>query len=239
MNDVIIPRIWSPNPNAVAYELEKTSKVPHYRAVFKTKDRYKKDKGFATVAAIPILFSYASGLDSFPSVEDASIYLYKFCEPEYKHTQDAKNRTIKLTYDFFREMHTYGLLTQNNAFGKVGYEAGKDLGYNVDFTATLQSYLSHFVKSNDNNDFGIQSTVRASFNVDYDVVKARRRSKNEMKEWRGQVFELSNRTNKTIERTRSGVWLLTQKHIHQLIEEITGGGSQSAGVMVKLPGFDE
>ena len=82
-----------------------------------------------------------------PKVVTKGSHLVKTCtdwEQASKNDKEAnKNRALKLTMDFYRDLHTMGLLSLK--FASVVYERGLDISYNVDYKVTLKKHLFAFM----------------------------------------------------------------------------------------------
>jgi len=177
---------------------------------------------------IPELFSYCYKLGRFPRIEELYNHTMGLCDPEYKNEEEIKFRGKKLSLDFAREMHTFGLLQISRMFGVVKYGKSYDLNYNVDFLGRLVSWF------NIKDEVGIQSMMRANFNNDvWSNIKSQRRMRRGTKEFDGTIYELSNRKIKDIKNIK-GLWLFTDKHIKELKDQIIDEGCEEIGIQTEF-----
>ena len=93
--------------------------------------------GYQHVAVIPALYAYITELQQVPTPEEACRHLWPLREVDDKRKEETRERTIKLVLDFFRELHTFGLLAKHNAFGLVTYAGATDVDLGVDYTARM------------------------------------------------------------------------------------------------------
>jgi len=230
-------RIFYPDPDEVVYQLER-SPMKKYAFSHNPGD----DFGFASVAAMPILYRYTIQLKKVPTILNSVNHLVKFAEP---HRDDQggqiKMRAYKLIQDYFRELHTFGLLAQE--FASVSYEKGLDIGYNVDFVTQLRSRLVNQLYRKVDQ-IGIQAQMMHSKRWrgqgrNFLDIKARRRAKRQQrKEWDGAIFYLTNKSRRAA-RIVNGVWLFGEDHVSDLVDEVVDTFSQdndqSIGVLAEYP----
>jgi hypothetical protein len=217
MNDNF--RIFLPNPDNVAYELEQA------RLKYPPNDR-RNDWAFAKTPVMPICYKYVVLKGEIPPIAELGNFVIKSAWPNLsEHSEPHRNsvhtRARKLVMDFYRDLHTMGLLGLK--FGSVTYERGMDISFNVDYIVTPKRYLFVFENVPRNEKLAVASAMmhpRNWRNPENDIAeKKRRRERRGCKEWGGEIFWLTNMTRQ-FHRSVNGVWLFGQAHINDLLEDI-------------------
>lgn len=232
MSEVIV---YSPNPADVAYRLQQAN----WRYI-NTANR-NDDWAYSKISAIPILFQYVATRKEIPTLDECCHHLWQYhnSEPIDKAittatkaamTNMAKDRTRKLVMDFFRELHTFGLLSHHQLFGSVRYAKGEDIYLNVDFTAMPSLVLASVVVNR--HPIGIQSAMRNKWSDEqFTMLKERRKTKRDCDHgtWDGPIYWLTNKDNPNVLRA-GGCWLFTPKHIDDLVEQMKPSGESRVAI---------
>lgn len=177
--------------------------------------------GWSKFAVIPGLYNWTAQHRRFPSAAEGVQFLMDKCEAPYKKDPGVVNRAHKLYMDFAREMHTMGLLQRCPILGYVEYQKALDLGFNVDYIASVVSYLLKAGHTADSQ-VGIQAAMRAQRiegGDPWDLLKQARRSRRGSKEWEGKLYLISNRERDPWRKV-NGCWLFGPDHIKDLANEI-------------------
>jgi len=223
VNDIIV---YSPNPRDVEYRLRQAD----WR--YANSATRGDDWVYNNFAVIPELFKYVATQKEIPSLEDCARYLWQYKNNSYitENAEPGKGqnalvcvaraRTKKLVMDFYRELHTYGLLSHHMAFGNVRYAKGEDIYRNVDFTAMPSLVMAEVILVR--QPIGIQSAMRSKWDDDqFSKLKAKRKlSQNRSEDyWDGPLYWLTNKNNPNVTKA-GGCWLFTEQHISELIEQM-------------------
>lgn len=222
--------IYYPNPSEIVYRLTEANW------------KYVNDRGsdfaYSNVTAIPLLFAYVVERERMPSAADCANYLWGFrAKALIKTGRDnelARMRTRKLVQDFFRELHTFGMLAQSNLFGSVRYAKAEDIDLGVDYTAILSTKLAV-----DSDRLGIQSAMRVNWKNDQftKIKEGRRGSRGSEKKWTGPIYWITNENRR--EESVGGVWLFTPEHVQDLVEEILGKSlSDTVAIQIRMEGVE-
>ena len=213
-------RIFSVHPEAVEYELRQIS------GDYNNSKTRSDDIGFAHTAAIPVLYKYTVKIARTPSYDELLSHLMQYCEEKYRNDPRAEARARKLVKDFYRDLHTFGLLTHGPIFASVAYQKGLDIRYNVDFLASLQKpMLIQCLEPQES--VGVQAAMLHPRNWEkegedfIDLKQRRRRKRRETIEWKGKTYWLTNK-DRYYDKAIGGVWLFGPDHIRDLVEEIKG-----------------
>lgn len=210
--------IWAPDPGEVEYKLTHTS-------VSYPKNVREINFGYAKVQVIPTLYKYVCSQGEVPEVNGLCKYLWQFHEFNPEREAEAKLRTEKLVLDFYRELHTFGLLAKHNAFGMVRYSKATDIDMGVDYLARISQMILSMTPRTP-KEVGIQSAIGAkhAYSADgyYQSLKNNRKVSRGAKAWDGPVYWLTNENRPALVSKPSGVWLFTYLHIADLVEEISG-----------------
>lgn len=232
MNDIIV---YSPNPADVVFRLQQAN-WPYINSASRN-----DDWAYSKVSAIPVLFQYVATRKEIPTLDECCHHLWKFCNTgpidnattpaaRAEKTKMARERTKKLVMDFFRELHTFGLLSHHQLFGSVRYAKGEDIYLNVDFTAMPSLVLASVVM--ERHPIGIQSAMRNRWsNDEFTMLKERRKTRRDYDHgtWDGPIYWLTNKDNPKVLRA-GGCWLFTQKHIDDLVEQMKPGRESKVAI---------
>lgn len=227
-------RIFIPNKDEVLFQLGKSNWG------------YVNDRGtdwaFCNMAVYPTLFNLVVTRGAIPSLSDAVSYLCSArLDTDDREYSDRDKRAIfarakKLTQDFYRDLHTMGLLSSK--FGNVIYQKGLDIGMNIDFEAMLKSYLFNMrATAAVPSVVGIQSAMmhprewRKPNNHIHN--KEKRRQSRGATPYSGKVFWLTNQT-RPYASSVGGVWLFGDKHVSDLIEDIKAEHSDTEPITVGI-----
>ena len=220
--------IWCPNPTDIESRLGQTRvKYPkNVRAV---------NYGYAGVQVIPTLYGYVSEQGEVPTVEAMCRHLWQYHEDDPKREEEAQRRTEKLVLDFYRELHTFGLLVRHDAFGLVRYSKAVDIDLGVDYLARISQVLLRTAPRTPSQ-IGIQAAMGARHAFEaggyYQQQKARRKSARGAQGWHGPLYWLTNEHRPATVVQPSGVWLFTRRHIADLVEQVSP--SHEVAVSVKM-----
>jgi len=204
--------IFYPSPQDVEFRLKE--------AGWKYINNRAGDFTYAQFAAIPALFEYVVECKRVPPLLDLAKHLWQFRAKGIRTDKDielAKGRTRKLVQDFYRELHTFGLLAQSTIFGSVRYAKVEDITLGVDYTAVL----SLAIPSNEEA-IGIQAAMRDNWTNDVftSMKQARQNRRNSSEKWDGPIYLLTDKHRSHV--SLGGVWLFTQDHVNDLMYEIIG-----------------
>ena len=171
----------------------------------------------------PVLYKYIVNNGKASDADTLLAHLMSHCDPRYIDDERALNRAKKLVCDFYRDLHTYGLLSHEPFFASVAYQKGLDLRFNVDYVVEVRSLILDRCL-NPTRENAVQSAMMAPWNWDKEdnfinLKRRRRIRRGNMKEWTGPIYWL---TNKDIPYAcnAGGTWLFGSKHISALVEEI-------------------
>jgi hypothetical protein len=208
--------IYSVRADEVEFRLE------HAPFRYPTKaDPADPELGWGHVAVIPELFEWVTNEGDLPSVESTAVYLMSLCNPRYAERPLVRRRGEKLVLDFFRDLHTYGLLCECSLFGQVVYKKALDVT-NIDYLARLRArWAAHW---GFNEPVAVQAMMRARWFADGDawsVVKEERRGRRgNAPAWDGKLYLLTNRQRPPWKQI-AGVWLFGPQHIRDLADEVS------------------
>lgn len=223
--------MFFPDPSEVIYKLSRyANKYPP--------NKYCKDAAFAHVTVIPNLFDYVDHLGDLPTPDVLYNHIMTtYCDKRYWNEKNkdtyAEWRGVKLVLDFYREMHTYGLLIQSGLFGFVKYGKALDINLNVDFLVRILSYLVAMVHKNPKA--GIQAMMRSkhqwSTGDKWSLIKAERRARRTqgVVQFEGDIYYLTNK-DIPFDKNVNGVWLFGLQHVKQLREQILDEKPIEAGI---------
>lgn len=221
--------MFFPDPDEVLYKLSKAANVY-------PPNKYVKDYAFAHVTVIPNLFDYVDRLGDLPEPDQLYQYIMKmYCPDEYKDDSFSEWRAIKLVFDFYREMHSFGLLIRSGLFGFVKYGKALDVNMNVDFLVRLKTFLqeNYIGKSG----AGVQCMMRSNWR-DGDIWEAIKQSRRMRRnaganEFEGKIYPMTNRNIPCAKKVK-GVWLFGEKHIKELREMMFDEKPEEAGVQLDM-----
>ena len=212
--------IWCPDPGEIEMQLRLTH-IVYPRNVRQI------NFGYQHVAVIPALYAYVTELQQVPTPEEACRHLWPLREVDEKRKEETRERTIKLVLDFFRELHTFGLLAKHNAFGLVTYAGATDVDLGVDYTARmgmLKTAWMALASSRIAKEVGIQAQIggKSSYDPDgrYQQVKRCRKERRGAGRWDGPIYFLTNANRPALISKPSNTWLFTWQHIGDLVDEI-------------------
>lgn len=216
-------RIFNPNPDEVIYQMSKAD----FRYT-NTKSR-SDDVGFGKVAVIPALFNFTIQTGKVPRPDECVAHVMTLVDSRYTSDLRAKKRAQKLTLDFYRDLHTLGLLGPH--FAHVTYQKGHDIRLNVDFLAALKSYILELCGV-DISSIAVQAKMfhprewaKVENNVPGNYIelheqrRLRQSSNKEIMEWDGPLYYISNQ-NRPYHKSVNSVWLFGSGHVHDLMEQI-------------------
>lgn len=219
--------IWCPNPDEVVYRLRQSTKVKYPKNVKNV------NFGYSHIMVVPTLYDYVISAGDVPEVETTCIYLWNLRERDPKREEEARQRTFKLVLDFYRELHTFGLLATHGAFGLVSYAAATDVDLGIDYLGRLSRVRFHLAQP---GEVGIQSAIggrESRLGGRYQVLKAARKVGRGAHTWTGPLYWLTNETRPAMIERQTGTWLFTREHVADLIDSITGN-VPDVGVQTRL-----
>lgn len=227
---------FSVNPDMVVYELSRTPWT------YPTRMEADQKRGWRDHAAIPGLFALANHLRRFPRADEGRSYLLAHIDdPSLLMDPRVVRRGEKLYMDFARDMHALGLLQRCSLFATVLYQKALDLRYNVDYVVDLMPWMYEEREEQ----CGIQSAMRSKYEWSHGdkwtVTKAGRRERNNVMEWEGPLYWLTNKTRPPAQAPQR-CWLFGEAHINDLAEEIRGHRMRSDGpraISIQPTLFDE
>jgi hypothetical protein len=211
--------IWSPDPGDVEMRLREEKKYKY------PANARKINLGYGSKAVVPLLYGRVCELGDLPGIADMCNYLWQFREDvDKRHLFEVKMRTIKLVIDFYRELHTFGLLVKHPAFGLVRYKGAVDVDLGVDFIVRLSKVYTHWSSIGD-IEIGVQAQCRLWPNGNEpDVLSAKkewRKRRRGAGVWEGSLYHLTNRQRPALVIRPISAWLFTPDHIKDLVKEIT------------------
>jgi hypothetical protein len=220
--------IWFVKHSEVLYKLQQSGiKYP----TFKRTGMHMRDinAGYKNAPVIPLLYGYVQTQGRLPAPELCARWLYDNHADETEKRTERKEviqRTIKLVLDFYRELHTFGLLASNDFFGVVRYAKVDDIDLGVDYTAEVSEAQQLITLDK----IGVQAAIgdaRAYTREGYfQPVKAARkltRTGGALK-WDGPIHWLTNEFRRAAYEPVSGTLLFTEAHVADLVEEVAGQG---------------
>lgn len=214
-------KILTVNPNEVEYKLEEANWG------YVNTNKRSDDVGFGNVSVFPVLYSYVADCCYLPSLGESYRHLMALhCDKKYKRDHRAYRRAKKLVQDFYRDLHTYGLLGQTTEISVVTYQKGLDLRYNIDYVIGLSSSFMDDYQTKYEL-VGVQATMMHPRNwkkkgVDFRKVKfGRRQRRGNIKSWEGPMYWLTNR-DRPYAKSIGSVWLFGQEHVRDLMDKIGG-----------------
>ncbi len=218
---------WVPNPLEIEHKLSITELV--YPGNVRT-----LNAGYSHMSVIPFMYEHVCTKGKVPGVDEVARYLWQYRQGS---TEEVRQRTIKLTLDFFRELHTFGLLTKAAAFGLVKYSKAADVDLGIDYEVSISSYFLSFAAT-DSEIVGIQAAIGAKRSWDrnghFQNLKARRKRRRGAATWDGPVYWLTNKNRKAAWVKESHVMIFTPGHIDDLVDEITGSADEDIGIQSQL-----
>lgn len=204
------------NSDDVIYELEK--------ATFKYYNDRSTDWVFSDKSFFLTCYEYIISCRQIPSLDEIEKHiigtLIGWQKYQDQDQEAIRTRTRKLVMDFFRDLHTMGLLASHFS---VFYEAELDTGFNVDYVVVPKKYNPKFVNT-PQLQLGIAAAMQhprqwRNSEVNDISIKKKRRGRRNCKEWKGKLFWLTNRT-RPFSNAINGVWLFGPEHINDLIDDI-------------------
>jgi len=210
--------IWYPDPSEIAYKLDQTE--------FKYPKGVKFiNAGYRDTPVIPTLYNVVCDMAAVPIPRVLMRHLWvNHRDSDLRESQrkEVIDRTVKLVFDFYREIHLFGLLAKNGAFGLVKYSKATDISLAIDYLVSLASHISVFVPYSQT---GIQAAIGAprAYRADgyFQRIKEGRRKQRGDKSWSGEVRWITNETIPAV-RTKSKVLLFTDEHVRELVDGIKG-----------------
>lgn len=234
----MMTELWHVKHGEVLYKLQRSGiKYP-------TKKRTGMDirninAGYGHTAVIPLLYEYVvQQRVGLPYPQQCATWLYEnhanVVERE-RHEKEVKWRTVKLVLDFYRELHTYGLLVAHDFFGSVRYAKAHDIDLGVDYTA----YVSELNRVIGLDKVGVQAAIGSNkayaINGYFQKLKAgRKASRNCGAAWDGPIHWLTNENRSAEYERESGVLLFSSGHVQDLVDEIAGQGIVLTAVQAEL-----
>src|SRR5262252_459731 len=190
------------------------------------------ERGWGHVPVIPEMFEYVTQAGELPSVATTASFLMTLCDPRYARDSKVRRRGEKLVLDFYRDLHTYGLLCDCWLFGQVLYQKALDVN-NVDYLARLQSRWAAYWGYN--APVGVQAMMRAHWSEFgdpwSDLKVARRARRHAVLERNSKLYLLTNRQRSAWKQI-ARVWLFGPDHIRDLADEISADLAPAAATEV-------
>jgi len=221
--------IWYPDPQEISYKLDKTD-LKYPRNV-----KYI-NAGYKNTPVIPSLYNVVCQMEEVPVPDILMRYLWdnhRDKDLQESQRKEVIDRTIKLVFDFYREIHLFGLLAKNGSFGLVKYSKATDISLAIDYLVSLASHISVFVPY---SQIGVQAAIGAKRsykqNGYFQRIKQERRKRRGDKKWSGEVKWVTNEKTPAV-RTKSNVLLFTGKHVKELVCDITGT-SKKIGIQQEM-----
>ena len=212
-------QVWCPDPG----EVEMVLRLAGPNIVYPRNAR-EVNRGYAHLQVIPTLYDFVTSCQRVPTPEESCNHLWQLREHEEKYRDEIKRRTIKLVLDFYRELHTFGLLAKHVAFGLVTYAGAVDIDLGVDYTASLSLIKMHWLAGTCVQDVGIQARIGGRDSrspVGYYVQsKENRRRARGAGSWPGVIYELNNANRPALICKPTNTWLFTPGHINDLVNAI-------------------
>lgn len=217
--------IWYVKPDEVLYKLQNSGVQYPTRRRTGGLNVASINRGYAHATVIPLLYEYVQSQERLPDTTACARWLYDTHANEIEkaaYRKEVRWRTVKLVLDFYRELHTFGLLAAHDYFGLVRYAKVDDVNLGVDYTAEVsERHVSDLDK------IGVQAAMGYGRAYDksgyFQSLKARRKRlrNGASPAWDGPIHWLTNESRPAVYDRTSGVMLFSDQHVQDLVDEVS------------------